>query len=104
MDYTPEDYARLYKEAAALDSEPFSQKAIRWIAIIGIGILIGMQWGCDYQAAEATHESVMDAYEKKLALMGNPCVYVAQCTRIEMECDPRHRKCVKSADLTKRFP
>lgn len=58
--------------------------------------------GCDGQAAEATHESVMAATEKKQALMGHPCTYVAQCGYPISACPVSRRACVPSADLSER--
>lgn len=97
MNYSPEDYLRLYG-----DKPIIPKRELRWVdwAIVGLfAVLVAFQWGCDGQAAEATQESIVDAQMKKQALMEQPCTWVAQCMRIEMECPVKARRCVRGNKL-----
>lgn len=94
-----EDYVELYGDHWVVRSSVRTRLLIAILILGWIGALLLVS-GCDGQAAANTAQAEQEAYDKKVALLGMPCLYVAQC--IHEPCSTLHRRCVKSADLTER--
>ena len=63
MNYTPEDYVEFYNDHVSRKNAQHG-----WMAVIALLCVIGgsvLLIGCDGQAAEATHESVMNSQARK---------------------------------------
>lgn len=100
MNYTPEDYVEFYNDRVRTTNARHGWLFVA--ALLLIVVCTAVLNGCDFQAAQATQESIVVAQEKKEIVMGMPCTWVAQCTRINLSCDVKQRKCTSAADLTER--
>lgn len=63
------------------------------VCIVLAGVILN---GCDGEAAQVTAQVEEEAHAKKVALMGMPCTWVAQCSNLLTECPVRDRKCVRA--------
>jgi hypothetical protein len=63
-----------------------------------LGAAIALAAGCEYEAALAAEEVKQIAADKKLAVMGMPCTWVAQCGHPISDCPIQNRQCV-NADM-----
>ncbi len=98
MDYTPDDYEALFGK----EYQPKPWTLGRFMLLVVILGLILASWGvagCDFQAAQATAESIKTADEANAAVMGMPCAWVAQCSN-PVACPVSARKCVNTAQRT----
>lgn len=95
-----DDDRRLFGEEITLAEAIQSPQRLTLAAIIG-GLILALSFVSyiDVQSAPVVAEAHAVASEKKQAVMGHPCTYVAQCYRFERDCDVRQRACV-DADLT----
>lgn len=93
MNYTDEDYARLYNTAREHEKSR-RLKWYEWLLIIAFAIGAGFSRDADVQ--ENTTEAEHVALEKKLAVMGMPCTWIAQCSH--EPCPVSARRCAP-ADL-----
>lgn len=95
MNYTRDDYKELYGDHWITRS---SRRTHFMVAILIVGWIFALLLvaGCDGEAAQATQESIVIAEQKKAALMGMPCTWVAQCSRLMTDCPIEDRKCVRA--------
>lgn len=95
MEYHREDYDQLYgQKNTSNTAEGWSM--VCWLICL---IVLAALLGCDGQDAANTAQDEQQAYDKKVALMGMPCTWVAVC--IHDPCSVLHRRCAP-ADLTER--
>lgn len=73
---------------------------IDWLICIAIGVSLAFAAGCtDGVDASNIAQDEQAAYDKKVALLGMPCTWIAVC--IHDPCSVLHRRCAP-ADLTER--
>lgn len=99
MEYRDEDRWLFGPDQTSNRAEGWS--IICWLVSI---LILAALLGCDFQAAEATNESVMVAYEKRQALVGIPCAtWICQKSFDHEPCGrSSNTACAASADLTER--
>ena len=95
MDYTPDDYEALFGK----DYQPKEWTLGRLtLLVICLGLILA-SWGiagCDAQDAANAAQSEKVAHEEAQIVLGHPCTYVAQCSRIVLACPVEARQCVKA--------
>lgn len=107
-----QDYDAIWGEPKRAREPSLSERVGLWLIVIVVGVALGFFSGCDYQAAQATHEIRTIAIEKSEALppqayfFDNP---LGQQTWVEQSGNDGEGKQMKpirrytfAADLTRR--